>query len=191
MRTPIAIEAKPPLSDGSPASGWLCARPNTTAILGDDYFPADDVCGFFDDAGRLVAQRLGPFVLLASDDAGIAPVVIYTFTLFLDGQSVFEWQATVPHAPDVAVDESNGSTPDASDLHTVLLSDLVASNTMVGATVAGTGIGGSTTITAVDEIANTITLAAAVGADYASGMVLTIAGAVIPLTALMQESVSG
>jgi len=191
--TRVALEGKFINADGSPASGTICARLNTELSNTPETVSPSVICGLLDGEGRIIGQDQRALVLYATDDAGTYPVgSTYTLTLELDGEMPVEFATPVPHAPAVwgglvPVTCQDPAATTTISTEVVQLVHLVASFSMVGATVTGNHFTGSVTITAVDPAANTITVSANAttsGVDTA----LTIAGGCVELAALRENA---
>ena len=167
--TRVALEGKFINADGSPASGTICARLNTTLITtlinGPLVLSPSVICGLLDGAGRIIGQNQRALVLYATDDAGTTPVgATYTLTLSLDGEMPEEFDTLMPHEgsawsgpyPNTAYDP-HATVVEGSPVITLV--DIIASPTMVGAAaLTGSAFTGSQTVISVDVNANTVTV---------------------------------
>ena len=189
--TMIALQAKFTNADGSPASGTVCATPNShleNFDPGGEPQTMEPVCGLLDPNGRLVSQSYQSLVIAATDDPGTIPIgASYTFTIKLDGQDLVEFSSPLPSDP-----QSWPSTPPPScsddsattvtDSPTIALVDLLASPTMVGAQVMGPAISGTAHVLSANRGTNTITIDANATETGAGGVI--IEGGCFPLTTL-------
>jgi hypothetical protein len=197
MFTPIAIEGLYSNADGTTSTGTITATPNSALVDLTEDSTQDQtrapIVGIIDELGRIAAQDGLAFVLNATDDEGTLPIgASYTFTLTLDGEQIVEFSSPVPHNPtsfgglfpkecvDTLAQTTEGS-------NVITLVNLLAASSMIGATVTGSHFATSTTITAVDALANTITVianATSTGVDDT----LTIAGGCIPFSTLQANA---
>ena len=197
MFTPIAIEGQFTNADGSTSTGTITATPNSALIdvTGDETQDQAraPICGIIDSNGRIASQSGLAFVLNATDDADTLPIgASYTFTVVLDGEQIVEFSSGVPHDPSafhsllpVECVDVLATTTDESDI--VTLVNLLAANSMIGATVTGNHIPSDTTITAVNEVTNTITLSNEATATGVDGN-LEIVGGCIPFSVLQANA---
>ena len=188
--TMMAVQGLFTNPDGTPASGTLCITPNSAIenlTAGESPQTMQPVCGLLNQFGRIVSQAYTALEVAATDDSGTTPIgSSYTFSLKLDGQSLVEFSTPVPHDvaswsasyPVVCVDSAANTVLD-SDV--VELVNLLASPSMVGASITGSGITGGATILSVDPGANTVTMSSnAIGSDAG----VSIEGGCIPFTTL-------
>ena len=129
--------------------------------------------------------------MAATDDPNTTPIgSSYTFSLKLDGQNLVEFSSGVPASPS----SWSGSYPvicydnDAAtvlDSAVVQLVDLIASESMIGATITGPGIDGPQTITSVDVANNRVTMGSPAIASDAS---VAIEGGCLPFTSLQANA---
>ena len=186
-RTPISVQGILLGPDGEPATGTICATPSAPATNGATSYPAAPLCGLLDLDGRVVAQGYGALDILATDDEGTVPETLgYIFDVQIDGEDLYEFTSIVPAAS--TADEAHGSADGSGPTPTLItLADLVASEAMIGRTITGDGISGSSSVVAFDPVANTITIADDVIGGYSGNMNVTIGGAV-SIVALMQDA---
>ncbi len=192
MFTQVALEGQFLNADESPATGTVCARLNGQIRNQPSVVGPSTVCGLLDGAGRIIGQDQLALLLVATDDSTTLPEgVTYTLTLSLDGEPPVEFDTALPHNPSsfgasgAKVVDGLATTVEGQPL--VTLVTVVASETMVGATITGTNISG--TVESVDTDANTLTLSAnatATGVDPT----LTIAGGCVSFVALQQNAQS-
>lgn len=97
MLTTVIVTGTFERPDGTPAEGSVIAtltapiKNGTTSVV-----PTPEV-GII-QAGKLLAQSLGAFSLIANDDVGTEPAgTEYVFVIELDGAPVREFFAVVPH----------------------------------------------------------------------------------------------
>jgi hypothetical protein len=172
--TKIALEGSFQNPDGSPASGTLCAVPDSSLR---NY-----------DGSLEESQGLTAFVINATDDTGTVPVgAFYTFTLKLDGQDVIEFSSPVPSdpatfgVPTPCVPQDFNSITATGPIITLV--DLIASPSMVGQSATCSRFAsGNHNIIDYDPVANTITLD--VDAESAGVCDTTINGGAIYLACL-------
>jgi hypothetical protein len=165
--TSIAIEGLFLDADDSPSSGTICLTPNSSFWNGDETVPMAPICGLLDPSGRIINQAQRALAVAATTDTLTYPAgVSYTITVKLDGQPMFEFSVPICHLGGACYPPfPNGKPVDvaatvSSTSPVAQLVNLVASTTMVGATVTGNQISGGTTILSVDEDANTVTMSA-------------------------------
>ncbi len=111
------------------------------------------VKGTFDSSGRLTSVWGGGIDLVATD-------------LLTPPTGAYQFQIIAPSVPDVAfiAPVKAGATATdvnlsvAADLVTLTLNNFVASAAMLGATVTGLSFQAGTVVTAIDTVANTVTL---------------------------------
>lgn len=101
-RTLVTVTGSFANSDGSPASGTLCAIPQVKSSFGTTTYSTEPICGIIDDTGTLLSQASQPFTLLASADAGQTPDVLYRFELRLNGELVSVFKALVGDTTPIA-----------------------------------------------------------------------------------------
>jgi hypothetical protein len=189
--TKIALEGSFQNPDGSPASGTLCAVPDSSLRNYDgslEEMSNQSICGVLDASGRIVSQGLTAFVINATDDTGTVPVgAFYTFTLKLDGQDVIEFSSPVPSdpatfgVPTPCVPQDFNSITATGPIITLV--DLIASPSMVGQSATCSRFAsGNHNIIDYDPVANTITLD--VDAESAGVCDTTINGGAIYLACL-------
>jgi hypothetical protein len=153
-------------ADGTPADGRVIFTPSEGVTYGNVVIPRTGIVGVLDSQGRLVTQALEGFSILPTDvgldegDSDEGPVTsdaFYVVTLDLVGQRIQEFRARVPTTTTATDSQALAAS---AGLSLLSLGEFVACQAMVGATVTGTGIAGSTTVESFDHVANTLTLSA-------------------------------
>ena len=116
----------------------------------------EPVMGTFDDLGRLVSMNGGAIDLVASD---LLTPTTTAYQFVIDEPGVGRVGFIAPIKSGQSASDANVTV--AADLVTVTLNNFVPSAAMIGATVTGTNVQAGTTITAINNIANTVTLSKA------------------------------
>ena len=186
--TPIAIEGQFINADGSYASGTVCVTPNSTLLNAGESQSAQPICGVLDGLGRITSQGGEALIVNATDDAGTSPIgSSCTFLINLDGQSAYQFESPVPSGANSAlpavVTDSVSLTATSNQ---IVLNELIASTTMIGKTLTGAGITGTATITAINQLTNTLTIN--VNATTTETSTITIAGAAVSINTLKANS---
>lgn len=168
MFSQVAIEGQFTNPDGSPASGTVCLTPNSRLVNGEDIQSEAPICGVLEAQGRIVSQGYQALVVSATDDEGTTPVgASYTVTLQVNGQEVVEF--ATPVSEDFGPCHDVLATTSETE-PTIVLVGLIASPSMVGATLTGNNFDGAQEIISVDPGANMVTVntdASATGVDGA------------------------
>jgi hypothetical protein len=173
--TPISIQGLFSNSDGSAATGYFTATPNSTMVNDGIELSQAPIAGVINGAGQIAAQSQFAFVVTANDDSGTTPPASnYTFSIAITSGPLIEFDALVPHI--CTATEANGATTITNPV--VQLSTLLASPSMVGQDITGTNIPGGTTVLSVDQLLNQITLSANATATQASGCEFVIGGCI-------------
>ena len=149
------------------------------------------ISGLLDSQGRLVAQNGLALVLDATDDSQTTPYgAYYSFTLNVDGVGVFAFDSPVPcqslawsgAGSALVVDEGAVCVAGSAIVELV---NTVASPSVIGTTVTSPSFVGTPTVTAIDAVANTLTLSTTASS---SGLGLTYSKGIFPLTTLMSNA---
>jgi hypothetical protein len=155
MRTLVALEGRFFNADGTSARGTICATPSDATDFNEEGYTGQPICGLLDADGRVTAQSGRAMELFATDDVG-AQAFDYTFTVQLDGEDLVEFKAALPKAS-TASDSSVATTLDSA---TVILTDLVVSDSMLSQLIVGANWPSATTVLGMNSTTNALTLSA-------------------------------
>lgn len=183
--TQITIGGRWTLPSGGGSQGQVVLTLSATLRNGTTEVSPASIPGTFDPSGRVCSPGLFPLIVDANDDAPTTPPgSSYEIDLTIDGTQLETFEAVISHLA-TAVD-SAGVTATST---TITLGNLLASPTMVGQTITGTDIPGSTTVTGYAFVpsgagaVNTLTISNPATGSH-SGASFTIGG-VVDLGALV------